>query len=781
MMQPSTPTGAEGGDWEIIDGDSGDDWDEWEHVRNTTSTTSTSSLRAPAATNHSPAKSNPAPPVRRCHTPESGRRLFIRAVRPQPEGSYEVHGVAQLRAPAWLKEARRQQKHYEPPAPPLGAPKEKRVVRSQAKGLYEVHGVLQVRVPAWLKGARRHQKHYEPPPPPLGAPEEKLKLTQVPEWIGDSRRHYQYSQSNSDNSDSSDDDDGEGYRHYKFDSSQLHRRARPDWGTVYGEKADSDTDDSDTQMDDAQKSYREILLKQRARRKGKVAKKATKNMPDRSRNAKRSPESSSSANYGYDTGEYDFSKSKGAIRHAAAGDVSRKAYHSHGHTMRHRGRFQNDLIPQELTTDWRAPNNGSAKKQNKLAVPVTAFESAEQEQGDFFHLGIKARAPASNATGTHLHQDPMDHLQRHASAISTRVEKDFEVTDYSLKTTGYVTHNTKAHGKKKAVKENTKFVFGGVTYNHPERNTLYCLKPHSKHPLAVGTISTDAPASMANYERLPGSLRSRTHRHNHYQQAFCTQNHASAHWSAASEDNEREYLEYDLGVDRVVTGVSTKAKHPVTHSWPTLEMLHAEGFDKGIRDYKGPRFNVVNDDESGEWVERYELLGRSDGGKKWHSISLMRGNTDMHTEVAHSLAAFAAKGREGLTLRYLRFRPLSSKEGGFHGWKSMRISIFGPKPDTDSSSSEGEGHTSRVPTKKQRKSKRVADGADDDMEEAAKEMGLPNTVTYTVYKAREGANRRYGTRNKDGFKNRRSIDMQRKQEKEVRRHKMKQGVKDWGK
>jgi hypothetical protein len=76
-------------------------------------------------------------------------------------------------------------------------------------------------------------------------------------------------------------------------------------------------------------------------------------------------------------------------------------------------------------------------------------------------------------------------------------------------------------------------------------------------------------------------------------------------------------------------------------------------------------------------VQRYELLGRREGGGKWFSIGRFRGNIDSTTEVGHSLSTLAEPGMDGLALRYLRFRPLGKADGGYNTWKAMRVCVFG--------------------------------------------------------------------------------------------------------
>jgi hypothetical protein len=100
-----------------------------------------------------------------------------------------------------------------------------------------------------------------------------------------------------------------------------------------------------------------------------------------------------------------------------------------------------------------------------------------------------------------------------------------------------------------------------------------------------------------------------------------------------------------------------------------------DGFDRLV--FRGPGPDPTYNPGEGEWVERYELQGRTSHGRKWVSLGFFRGNSDPLTEVAHSLGEYALKGRKGLRLRYLRFRPLSAKQGGFYRHKAMRVCVFG--------------------------------------------------------------------------------------------------------
>lgn len=99
--------------------------------------------------------------------------------------------------------------------------------------------------------------------------------------------------------------------------------------------------------------------------------------------------------------------------------------------------------------------------------------------------------------------------------------------------------------------------------------------------------------------------------------------------------------------------------------------------------YFGPTWDVLltEQDRAGarhpnlepQWVSRYELLWRTDGGREWNSLGTFDGNVDATTEVAHVID-LAFKG--GLVCRYLRLVPLESEGGG-----ALRIGVYGEPVD----------------------------------------------------------------------------------------------------
>jgi hypothetical protein len=66
-----------------------------------------------------------------------------------------------------------------------------------------------------------------------------------------------------------------------------------------------------------------------------------------------------------------------------------------------------------------------------------------------------------------------------------------------------------------------------------------------------------------------------------------------------------------------------------------------------------------------QWVWKYEVVVRVEGGREWFSLGAFDGNRDMTTEVAHKLFST-------IKCRYLRFHVL-----GFDRVASMRVGVYG--------------------------------------------------------------------------------------------------------
>lgn len=65
-----------------------------------------------------------------------------------------------------------------------------------------------------------------------------------------------------------------------------------------------------------------------------------------------------------------------------------------------------------------------------------------------------------------------------------------------------------------------------------------------------------------------------------------------------------------------------------------------------------------------QWVSRYEVHYRTDGGRQWHSLGVYKGNQDATSEVAHDVG--------GVRARYLRITPLEVE-----GLGALRVGVYG--------------------------------------------------------------------------------------------------------
>lgn len=141
-------------------------------------------------------------------------------------------------------------------------------------------------------------------------------------------------------------------------------------------------------------------------------------------------------------------------------------------------------------------------------------------------------------------------------------------------------------------------------------------------------------------------------------------------------EDSRDFLEVDLESECVVNAVGTRGLFPSYFWYPTDEMLEKEmKIEKS--EYRGGYQAVVCADSPMGWVRRYELLYRLDRGKEWVSLGVFDGNTNYYEESVTSMLPFAFPGISGIRVRYLRFRPLSKKQEGYHMKKALRVAIYG--------------------------------------------------------------------------------------------------------
>lgn len=150
-------------------------------------------------------------------------------------------------------------------------------------------------------------------------------------------------------------------------------------------------------------------------------------------------------------------------------------------------------------------------------------------------------------------------------------------------------------------------------------------------------------------------------------------NHVQAmHLDCWLQDTPESFLEVDLGGTCNVTHVSTMGGYPPTEMHPSWE-LQMQWEREHSTPRCGQRGTFVKPDAVGwqQWVTKYELQARLDGGRSWETIGTLKGNLDMTAKVAHDLREFC-HNPEGLKCRYLRVIPEAC-----HGKPALRICVYG--------------------------------------------------------------------------------------------------------
>eukprot|EP00929_Paragymnodinium_shiwhaense_P048377 TRINITY_DN24469_c0_g1_i2.p1 TRINITY_DN24469_c0_g1~~TRINITY_DN24469_c0_g1_i2.p1 ORF type:complete len:469 (+),score=46.86 TRINITY_DN24469_c0_g1_i2:77-1483(+) len=142
------------------------------------------------------------------------------------------------------------------------------------------------------------------------------------------------------------------------------------------------------------------------------------------------------------------------------------------------------------------------------------------------------------------------------------------------------------------------------------------------------------------------------------QDAHINNSASSSCWSPPLSDFQSHYLQVDLGADCDVTYISTQGRFPPLLSNPY----------NPICEFTGAQIMNETHDDMHQWVWKYSVSARVNGGRTWHSLGVFDGNRDMTTEVAHKLLT-------PLKCRYLRFRIL-----GFDRKPAMRVGVYGQRP-----------------------------------------------------------------------------------------------------
>ena len=236
----------------------------------------------------------------------------------------------------------------------------------------------------------------------------------------------------------------------------------------------------------------------------------------------------------------------------------------------------------------------------------------------------------------------------------------------------------------------------------PQLTSLASCGESSQLLAALGSLEVPPPACAKVADH--ASLAAKAHPHT-TNQAHLNPNQAHASFFDVARAKGTP-LEIDLGALCAISAVSTMGRHPSTRLYPRtgIELRggrvsqhlyedwdavedgdYLPGYKQGEK-YKGPYWTVrtsASHDRHASptsclthtpaWVKRYELWWRADGGRQWHKLGCLAGNTDDVGEVAHSLDDLGP-GRRGLVARYLRIVPLEGAGGG-----AMRVGVYGER------------------------------------------------------------------------------------------------------
>ena len=238
---------------------------------------------------------------------------------------------------------------------------------------------------------------------------------------------------------------------------------------------------------------------------------------------------------------------------------------------------------------------------------------------------------------------------------------------------------------------------------------------------------------------------------------------------------KRCYIELDLGANCELSDLSTQGRHPPTRTYPQIRHERREarnrarsllrvpfGWHEGegtdgegdrywvegytswnlARDgqYEGPFWRVLSLGDANyhkaplcrhqqelQWVSRYEVSIRAEGGRAWRSLGVFHGNDDATSEVAHSLHQY--KG--GIVARFVRFRPLEAVGGG-----AMRVGVYGrpiggaaDAAAANAYAADGRGGVG---------GRGAAAEADDELTLVTYELTTPSSTAHKCYVAKQG-------------------------------------------
>lgn len=195
------------------------------------------------------------------------------------------------------------------------------------------------------------------------------------------------------------------------------------------------------------------------------------------------------------------------------------------------------------------------------------------------------------------------------------------------------------------------------------------------HP-AVGPSLLELPALAFSASSCGGSFScslssvTTARRHDSHYNAWAPTAPTRLPRANAASTRPQAWLQVDLGVDCAVSAVGTRGRFPRVRQYPPADVMREMGLDpRHCRRWA----RIMVGEPSGEWVTKYALWARRDGGRAWTRVGVFDANTDETTEALVDVAALSGtRATHGLLARYLRFEPLE-----FHGRVALRVGVYG--------------------------------------------------------------------------------------------------------
>lgn len=161
----------------------------------------------------------------------------------------------------------------------------------------------------------------------------------------------------------------------------------------------------------------------------------------------------------------------------------------------------------------------------------------------------------------------------------------------------------------------------------------------------------------------------------HLQSAIVRSYNLNSYWSPIKTDDEKDYIQMDLGKDYFVEAISTRGRRLIRR--PNYEIDHERSIVEYVKKYK---VFIKKDDGT----KTKKTLNEDSSLNDFISLGIFNGNRDSETEVANKLR-LSNDNKYGVIARYIRIYPLNHCQGGYYGKKSLRVGVYGYDKDDNQS------------------------------------------------------------------------------------------------